>query len=475
MTENAPLLALLNQRLGQQNRRNFERAKAAGKKLREEFGQVERLKYQRVLGYGGFGIVQLWHLFDQQGNFITSAAIKYPTRENHKETIESTRWEMEWMGTVFRNMEHFVQLVDIETDTREVDRLTNSRFVANPILVMEALSKCTAYELISWTNDVRAKLTEVVGLQWSKNDIFQYEPRLAFIPNRVLWRLFYCLVKGVTGMAWPANDGHGNLPPLTPTPIPEKIPPLDQYNNLPPQSTIIHFDLDPKNVLLGDRDFGEHEMIADFGLMIRWDDRLSHSIKRKRIRRGKPSWYAPEQKYPDRATSWEHHVGQELNVWAIGLIMFNLMTLRHPSEPWAPYERLMLGRDSIGFVPVLTWGSFLMEPPPGVQIQGSPPFDELVAGYDFNLRQLIARCMADATGDRPTISELSTDVLRGIVESDNRKYFWANYEQYAPGNPGYNPLIPPQVESDELVAKWYNDYFVEPPPNPDRNEGNWSE
>ncbi|KAI1209203.1 kinase-like domain-containing protein [Annulohypoxylon truncatum] len=482
--ELAELYPLVKDRKFEGETEGFKRAKAAGKRFREEFTKLGKLKYERVLGFGGFGMVQLWSLLDDDGRATgRSVAVKLPTRGGSRKHADTTRWEMHYMGLVFRNLDHFVQLVDVEKNTPEAQRLTNNNAVAQPVLVMEALQKCNLFELISWINESREAYVQVQD-EGRMDFPFFMNCKLGYVPNRVMWKFFWCLLKGVVGMAYP-NEGNAGLPSVDGTSVREMIPPEDPDRTRPEPSTIIHFDLDPQNVLVGDLDISEHRhipklkarslLVADFGLTLRWRNRWNDHIKTSRIERGKPTWYAPEQRNPMRATDPHYHIGWELNVWAIGLTMFNLLTLSHPvpNEDWFPQPRVV--QSPRGDIVVETYGWFLIQPPPPNPAMAPDP-TIYMERYDFTLRSLIARCMADDTNDRPDFHEIWTACMLGIAETDTRKNFnQENAALLSVGGDHYDPMIVPEVESDEIVHKFYQDYFVNPPARADPYAGRWSD
>ncbi|KAI1459454.1 kinase-like domain-containing protein [Annulohypoxylon moriforme] len=487
MSQQLPVLYAIRARFTPDEDR-FQRAKFASNRMREIFSTWNHVKYERVLGHGGMGMVQLWSIFNEQHTQIErNVAIKFPIVENESNKI-SLRSEIDWGSKLFANLMHFVQLVDIEGTPPEgaMMRMTNSLISDPPILVMEALTKCNLLELISWHNESRDDTEEKMN---NETLLHRSDPRnaaawdrqkFAYIPNRVLWKFFLCLVRGVIGMAWSPNDYPGGPVPAPNGPILEELPPLDATGRPPPESRIIHFDLDILNVMVGDVDFAEHSLapslkVADYGLTLRWDETASNNRKRRYIGRGKTHYQAPEQRRPHRATDPRYHIGIELNIWAIGMIMFDLLTLSHPSpianwhgqNRWLPVPGTLGGMDLIR-----TWGWALLDPPPGV---AAPAPTEFIAAYDVNLRYLIALCMADETSRRPRIEDLYNAVVGGMNEADARVYFYPNPENHELNGIHYHPLRPSPVESDNIINRWYYDYFINPPEREDIYAGRWDE
>ncbi|KAI2472623.1 kinase-like protein [Annulohypoxylon bovei var. microspora] len=456
----------------------FQEARIANLEFRNVFSVIteQRLKFKRVLGWGGFGVVQLWSILDPQGNPVRNVAVKFPIRTAQDSHREATKWEMHWMGTVFRNLEHFVQLVDInETMQGRAGKIYNNPNIPTPVLVMEALEKCNLYELITWVNEAR--------LWWDDfSDVPSMYPqhKLGYIPNRVLWRFFLCLARAVIGMAYPPNDGRGPPEGSSNQPIREVVNPRGLVPPAVP-TTIIHFDLDPMNVLVGNIDskpdlehaFSPMLKLADFGLTTPWDNDAidDEDMKLRSLQKGKKAWYAPEQKYPWRCLEWYYHIGHELNVWAIGLTMFNLLTLKHPTPicDWVAKQRRITIPPFHQPKELWTWAWFLLP------AEGEPPIDKFYEAYDWDLRVLIARCMADDTAERPNLSELYYALELGIIMADRRVARDPIAFSYAPGGLTYDPMTPPPSDGDDILRKFYIDYFRDPPIKVDPYARMWSD
>ncbi|KAI1448573.1 kinase-like domain-containing protein [Annulohypoxylon stygium] len=471
-----PLIKILASREFAEDSR-FKYAKAQGEKWRREFRvKLPKLKYEKVLGHGGFGMVQLWSIRDEKGHPTSQqVALKFPIRELTPNRIIEAQNETRYIGSIFHGLEHTIQLVEVEQKTvkSHKDKLTNNPNVDSPILVMEALG-VNLFQLITWVNESRLWYEQNVNKKKSVTEEVYNRHKLGYIPNRVLWLMFSCLLKGVVGMAYPPHDSNFYAPMNNnhlKNPTKEVIPPRGADNKIPEPSTLIHFDLDPQNVLVGDLDGDEHSKIpklkiGDFGLMLRWGEGWSNRAKLQRIGRGKRYWLAPEQIDTNMVTDPKYHIGWELNVWAIGVIMFNLMTLQHPESRrgWETQRRFVRlpGRELI----INTYGWWLLP----------PATNHALAGYDVRLRQLICRCMAHETYDRPSLSEIWEAIDAGLAYSSEREMEnpqWVS--DHTVGGPSYDPMKQPPLDTHELTAKFFQDYFADPPPKPDPYEGKWSD
>ncbi|KAI4859923.1 hypothetical protein F4820DRAFT_132393 [Hypoxylon rubiginosum] len=195
--------------------------------------------------------------------------------------------------------------------------------------------------------------------------------------------------------------------------------------------------------------------------MIDWDDKWTLQERIRLLRRGKISWFTPEQRIPAVIFKRGDVVDYKINVWAIGLVMFNLLTLGHPddSEGWVP-EMTDLDLADFGkpvrVGRVLSWGSLLIRDP-------RRPLDagvaEFISSYDGSLRNLIARCMCDDARHRPTLDSLTRMIERGIERADARV---RDYVLAGELRQELSPAKPPLFEIDRLLAKFYSDYFYEP-------------
>ncbi|KAI0833050.1 hypothetical protein F5Y06DRAFT_280702, partial [Hypoxylon sp. FL0890] len=116
-----------------------------------------------------------------------------------------------------------------------------------------------------------------------------------------------------------------------------------------------------------------------------------------------------------------------------------------------------------------TWAPFLV----GIQV-----YDEFRV-YPIELRTLIARCMADAPGDRPSLDELLNIISRNIAQGDDRAIAaqrdWEEEKRKDPTKqkPLVNVKTPPAVEDNDLLIRFFQEYFHEPPVREDPYRDLW--
>ncbi|KAI0169156.1 hypothetical protein GGR52DRAFT_510048 [Hypoxylon sp. FL1284] len=233
-------------------------------------------------------------------------------------------------------------------------------------------------------------------------------------------------------------------------------------------------DLDPSNVLVGECRGDKYDMehhgwnmiakIADFGLMVSWNDEWTPEDKTRMLRRGKQTWLTPEQREPARIIESGESVDYKMNVWGIGLIMLNILSLGHPDGSdgwvWVPEMRKLNfadPRQPPDEREVLTWGSLLVgDLADGAKLAGGS-HRELLAAYDESLRAAIARCMCDSAADRPSLATLLDIIWTGILRFEVNSF----RTDFDPAQE-LADMVPPPVETDRLLDKFYADYFLEP-------------
>ncbi|KAI1485394.1 kinase-like domain-containing protein [Biscogniauxia mediterranea] len=278
-------------------------------------------------------------------------------------------------------------------------------------------------------------LTDFISLVARKNEV---------IPNRVIWRFWLCLVRGIVGMAFPPRKFNPDWKTSGKDLLDEVTPADDEEYEL--MKRYVHFDLDPANIFMFefDTDSPEHDLapiikIADFGLSEEVKTEKRDTYYTKMRYKGKPGYYAPEQ----FTEGWDYmsdmrngsnicrqpvvgNYGPHTNVWAIGCILFNLVTGHYPPQPpQAANVQLVQGDGSVGAA-FTTYGELALRPP--------------FAHVDGELRALVVRCMAHLPAARPSLRELLAGAIRGLnrsvaLETDDDVIAWHRRIFTAPTQP----------------------------------------
>ncbi|KAH9906295.1 kinase-like domain-containing protein [Xylariomycetidae sp. FL2044] len=416
------------------------------------------LKYERVLGYGGFGVVLLYTVLDAYGGPQKQVAIKFARAATNTNRREAFRLELDWL-LKFKGAEHMVQLVDLPEmvlDPKEY----NNNFPSYQILVMEFMSRADLYSLVMRLTDAR-----------DDNETLKEEDRkLEYIPVRILWRIFLCLVRACVGMAYLPPGNVPDRPPVGREEIPER-------GN---ERAIIHFDLDIYNVFMGsallddEHDVNPIAKLADFGLTKEWDDNDTTTYKEAKLLSGKRSFRTPEQQDNDDTAREPGRVSSALNIFAVGMVMYCLLTVH------LPYDYLEKSE---------TWP---LETPDGSRyietcapaIVKTPSFWDFI---DRRLRHLIARCMAKDPKLRPSLKELVDSIKERIEEANKMEQTLIDAEEAEERETGKKPepvvintSQPPTHPAPErlaLLRRFYAEYInnVAADTAPDPYKDFWSQ
>ncbi|GAW11466.1 hypothetical protein ANO14919_008120 [Xylariales sp. No.14919] len=443
-------------------REKFRNAQQAWKALRSKFKDYEDrglMTYEKVLGFGGFGIVQRWSLNerDRLGRNRT-VAIKTIIRPDKEHCVAALQREI-WWNKRFTGSEHLVQLVDLPKEVLdEVGAdINNDECQGIPIMVMEELGL--------------GSLADLVDRIWASIDLNPELPRadrmMEYIPSRVLWVTRACIGMAYSSVHSESRKGQA---------IRETTLDWPDYVQ---QSKLIHNDIDVQNVFIAEPsgiEDKEHSLnpvvkIADYGCMVEWDSTWSYE-KRSDSLWGKSAFKAPEQFDPDG------NMDVHTNIYQIGNTMHDLITLGHVSynERFAGTRRVR-GIDG----DFRTYGFRLVESDT-YQIV----FDW--GNVDIGLRELVAACMAEDHRWRPALVDLELMCRRRIRELDmGVKYAETIIEEglrpisedFVAGGPlddiSYRKRVPGgAIEPNRIVEKFYKDYFINAWDESDKYSSYWS-
>jgi serine/threonine-protein kinase len=148
---------------------------------------------------------------------------------------------------------------------------------------------------------------------------------------------------------------------------------------------VIHRDVKPENIMLTATPPGLK--LLDFGIAKLYDAVLADGGTKEAVVLGTPAYMAPEQVAPTG------EVGERADVYAVGVILYQLLTTRLPVE--APTARELMARKLSAPTPELTG---------------------LVPELPATLVGAVLRCLHLAPAERPAAAELAS-VLRELAES----------------------------------------------------------
>jgi serine/threonine-protein kinase len=154
----------------------------------------------------------------------------------------------------------------------------------------------------------------------------------------------------------------------------EKVARAVQYAH---ENSVLHRDLKPSNILLDEH--GE-PLVSDFGLAKIWDADVELTRHGEFI--GTPAYMAPERANP----SPEPLTGA-VDVWALGVILYELLAGRRPFRGESSEE---------------VFGQILSPEPP-------PPVSR-IAPIDPRLEHIVMRCLEKEPAARYTAGELANDL-----------------------------------------------------------------
>ncbi|KAI1372313.1 kinase-like protein [Hypoxylon crocopeplum] len=362
--------------------RGMEDAFEALQQIKAFFQAQPRFNHIKCLNWGGFGLATMMAEVGPNGQELRRLVVKLALQFGSSKARDQLDAEMNLLREL-RKAEHIVQIVDLPPNAFVYDQYIMSL----PMMVMDMVPN----------GDLDGFFVKVRD----------YQERL---PNSVLWTFLLCLVRACIAMAWPpasipANENNPGL-------ITETIP--DDRRDNP--SRLVHFDLDSRNIFVGDvgnpavdgeHRFGPVLKAGDFGLATHVASNRDDFYYENLRTRGKEGYFLPEQfcndwDYipPDSNTIRNHRIagnyGAHSNVWGIGLILESLITLCEPAMPPVPSQC------SLGVPPgkesYITYGLHLQE----------PDYDWV----DQDLRNIVYRCQAHYPEDRPRLDSL----LEGIIQ-----------------------------------------------------------
>ncbi|KAI8210651.1 hypothetical protein K4K52_011920 [Colletotrichum sp. SAR 10_76] len=405
---------------------------------------------KRILAAGGFGIAAL---VEHRGNRnVRTDCVMKIEKTRPAASYDSIKLEQKALNK-FKGAKHIVQILDFTkeiNDKRDADNEGKRPYV--PRSSTEARDKNWDIKVQRERSFILMEYANGKSLHtWLNKSSRSGRPW----PNKALWLLFKCLIKGLIGIGYPPKENYGrDHPDWDPNdPIEESIPGTKK-----PQQTV-HFDLDPKNILVNLEPHGPMPLfkISDFGCAKFFDEanqkpnEFTEEIFWRARSLGKPGYHTPEQFH----RSWDSlrpfndggsnmfleankpsiagNYGMPSNIYQVGVIMWCAIT-------GAKFQDPVVGWKVGGEV---TYGSAL----------GDPRFSHI----DGNLRKTVSICLVEDPAARPTLIHLDGIIdfrlqSQNGLESDDHVARWANQFFSSPRVPGDGPPPqpkPPQTKNGE--------------------------
>ncbi|KAK3382176.1 kinase-like domain-containing protein [Lasiosphaeria ovina] len=377
--------------------------------------QIEALDYRyvKILGYGGYGITILYEMTPIEGKrrFVV---IKAPLEKDINAKVKDRVDKERQMLANFEGAKHITQAHSWPEGLQE---LLNERDGTDA-------ADLGLYIILDYhrRGDLQNATQKFVDAHERRRKESKEPVERPLLPNRLLWHMFDCLLKGVIDMACPPIDRKNYA---------DEERGLIKESALLPETTTnyIHFDLSPDNVLVGDPDQPEEQnprhpivpplLISDLGLSMDINDGIRQDPIRiwKTRERGKELYYTPEQ----FTSEWDHvetlpadlqptgariagNYTWKTNLFQVGMIMWSMITLR-----WNPQPLLAWALDDDDQQTYTrTYGGWLTRNP-------------RLSSVDDNLRRLVAECMIEDPARRPEVGYVHETIQEALSITDDQE------------------------------------------------------
>ncbi|KAL5873724.1 hypothetical protein ACKVWH_009356 [Pyricularia oryzae] len=353
-------------------------------------------EFEKFLGVGGHGLAALFRCVDRLGQ-TRRVVVKMDLHQQRASSDFGVAREKNLLTKMTGRM-HILQRVSLDrlrANMLSSDPRTRALDESDDIMVLEFMGKGDVYNLICTLVERRLNLN-----------------------SQILWQIFKCLFKGCVAMAWPDK----NAPPYDGAVVSETSQGLenddDEYAdfNEPSSRAIIHFDIDPCNILIGNVDANgvEHDTLPVFKI---GDFGVAEIVNRDDVHRGKQETLTPEQfcrewDYIYEAPYYERQrdptntlystagrYNKYHNIYQIAVVMWCLITKVHLPQPKL---ETIYGEDG---TTVYTYGKELM----------GPQYDHV----DKALRQALCHCLAHDPDMRPNFV-----ALEELINQRTNPRFW---------------------------------------------------
>ncbi|KAI0014469.1 kinase-like domain-containing protein [Xylariaceae sp. FL0662B] len=196
------------------------------------------------------------------------------------------------------------------------------------------------------------------------------------LPNRLLWRVFLCLLRFVIAMAWPDVDEKGNIPAR------EEIRAR--------KAQIVHNDMHTKNIMISDFDQGEHSLVPMLKL-------IDFGLARERPL-GLPFFPITDQ-------------GVKRNIYDIGAVMMDIITGKSRRGSRARMEARIYDRSIV------------------IDSAAEPLTPPSYPNLDPDLRGLVIWCLAINPENRPLVENLEEIISEQVRSRTAKSYAGFPYQE----------------------------------------------
>ncbi|KAK7942690.1 uncharacterized protein PG986_011803 [Apiospora aurea] len=378
---------------------------AAIGKIRDHFdAQRPRFAYEGVAGRGVFGTTYRVRetlpgtgAGDVGGGGQPSTRRMLAVKRAAEREEEALRNEIRWLKKL-RGSEHIVRLVASKDDGEKEENQGAVARLAQELSSLRVSNNDNSRGNANVKDSLVGLEGPVLVMEYLANgDLAQMHSRTIkydlVVPNRVLWSILLCLVRACIAMAYPRKaDENAEEPGRL-----EEIP-----GDGTPPSNLEHGDLHMGNIMMGDfaspsSDGGEHSLV-------------------------------PVLKLIDFGMAKESKDAVQENLFSISRVMINLIARK--------VVLTGLGQPTTEYKGYRTWATEILPPPPPQQPQTDSPSPSPVgykcATVDPELRDLMARCLAQDPSRRPSLAEMLYEVQvvavdrsaataggEGMVETDD--------------------------------------------------------
>ncbi|KAK0655147.1 hypothetical protein B0T16DRAFT_5609 [Cercophora newfieldiana] len=422
-------------------------------------GSPSKLQFNRVLAWGGCGLVAL---FDVGAPSAVGQVVVKCELSASRVPFEKEKQCHDFL----RRSKHIVQRVKLQLDPinqSPAHTTSQARPADDNLLILEFLRRGDLNKYLTKLAAKFLKAFEELEQKMAKHggnlpqDYVLQNLAPTEFPDEVLWLIFEFLFKGVIGILAPPkvrpeyDETGGDDGPLVDETPPDRNMPLERQD-------IVHFDLDPRNVLIGSFDHVPIHKISDLGHMkpmrdLKADSQQYEEMWSSRLR-GKPRiyWLTPEQ-FSQEWDRISHHprdapppgvrvagnYSWKTNLYAIGQIMWCLITRFEPPPPRYATQ-IDTGDGDFEDINTKKWsyGAYLL--------QGN--FDHV----DSDLRNLVVECMMDDPADRPRMHKM-WKVIQKKTAGDLDKYVKEWCADF------YSEALVALPHTSEKLQEWLNNNF----------------